>query len=244
MYWLDFNGGCFMAAKDNKMNSIILIADTKITSIPVLDNQEPVIDIKNQHTISIGPSPEIANNIDYTHMRKSVYEKLQAAQALLPKGLRFCLYEGYRSLALQKILFDARFEKVKRTHPTWSESQIFDETTKLISPIINKDGSDNVPPHSTGAAVDVYLLNAQGERLDMGIHPKDWMQDHDGSLSLTASTKISLVAQQNRAIMNHALAAVGFVNYPTEYWHWSYGDRYWAYFMKKPHAIYGTVKLH
>jgi hypothetical protein len=25
------------------------------------------------------------------------------------------------------------------------------------------------------------------------------------------------------------MQAHGFVNYPTEWWHFSYGDRYWAY---------------
>ena len=74
----------------------------------------------------------------------------------------------------------------------------------------------------------------------MGIHPKDWMQDDDGSISLTASKTISAEAQKNRKIMNRALSAVGFVNYPAEYWHWSYGDRNWAYYKKQAHAIYDS----
>ena len=41
--------------------------------------------------------------------------------------------------------------------------------------------------------------------------------------------------------MGIALQAVGFVNYPTEYWHWSYGDRYWAYQKGQPAAIYGFI---
>ncbi len=40
--------------------------------------------------------------------------------------------------------------------------------------------------------------------------------------------------------MSDALNVVGFVNYPTEYWHWSYGDRYWAYVKQQPFAIYGS----
>jgi D-alanyl-D-alanine dipeptidase len=38
-----------------------------------------------------------------------------------------------------------------------------------------------------------------------------------------------------------AMRAAGFVNYPTEWWHWSYGDRYWAYLLGKPAAIFGAV---
>ncbi len=76
----------------------------------------------------------------------------------------------------------------------------------------------------------------------MGIHPKDWMlDDEEGSISATSSSKISPQAQKNRKIMYQVLSDVGFVNYPTEYWHWSYGDRYWAYHqVQKTDALYGS----
>lgn len=48
--------------------------------------------------------------------------------------------------------------------------------------------------------------------------------------------------QQNRDIMNKALSSVGLINYPTEYWHWSYGDRYWAHQTHQKQAMYGSVK--
>jgi D-alanyl-D-alanine dipeptidase len=37
------------------------------------------------------------------------------------------------------------------------------------------------------------------------------------------------------------LSAQGLVNYPTEWWHWSYGDRYWALVTGAPHAPYGPI---
>lgn len=55
--------------------------------------------------LAYGPSPEVPNNTDYTKLRKTVYEKLTQAQKLLPAALHFCLYEGYRSLNLQKNTF-------------------------------------------------------------------------------------------------------------------------------------------
>lgn len=225
-----------------EQNHILLIANPKIVAIPIIENHEPMIDVLHFSDIAYGPSPEVPNNTDYTKMRKAVYEKLKQAQSLLPKGLSFCLYESYRSLDLQKMLFDTRYAKVKRQHPGWSPEQLFTETIKMVSPVVNLDGTHNIPPHSTGAAVDVYLLDEQGKAIDMGIHPKDWMEDLDGSLSLTASQLISEKAKQNRRIMSNAMEAVGFVNYAHEYWHWSYGDRYWAYYKKKPHALYGSHK--
>ena len=37
------------------------------------------------------------------------------------------------------------------------------------------------------------------------------------------------------------LAGQGLVNYPTEWWHWSFGDRYWALLTGARHALYGPV---
>jgi len=222
---------------------IILIADPCILAVNIKENHDPMVDLKNQKKITLGPSPEIPNNTDYTHLRKTVYEKLVLAQTMLPKGMHFCLYEGYRSLSLQKMLFENRYNTVKSQHPDWSHDAIFTETTKLISPVVNLDGTHNIPPHSTGGAIDVYLIDDQGKALEMGIHPADWTKDSNGSLSETNSTVISKEAQKNRKIMSDVLAAVGFVNYPTEYWHWSYGDRYWAYHKKEVNAIYDTVVI-
>jgi D-alanyl-D-alanine dipeptidase len=220
---------------------LTLISDPAVLKISIQDNQEPLIDLSQQTTIQYGPSPEIPNNTNYYYLRQTVYEKLKEANAQLPKGMHFCLYEGFRSLELQKKLFKEQYSKVKARHADWSLSEIFNETTKLVSPVVNPDGSKNIPPHSTGAAIDVYLVDDQGKPFDMGIHPKDWMQDKDGILSLTNSTSISTEAKTNREIMSGVLAKVGFVNYPTEYWHWSYGDKYWAYIKNQPAALYGSL---
>ena len=221
-------------------SNITLITDPKVLNIPVKENHENLVDLTKQKEIYLGPSPEIPNNKNYTFMRKTVYEKLLNAEKSLPDGIHFCLYEGYRSLELQKILFETQYNANKLRHKDWLLSDVFKETTKLISPVINLDGTNNIPPHSTGGAIDVYLINDKGEPLDLGIHPKDWMEDKDDSLSLTDSLSISITAKKNRKIMSDALIQQGFVNYPTEYWHWSYGDKYWAFMKNQPYAIYDS----
>ena len=227
---------------DNENQEITFIADPKVIAIPIQENGDTFIDLTDQKQLTYGPSPEVRNNTDYTKIRKTVYEKILEAQALLPKGISFCLYEAYRSFSLQKTLFDNRYHLINNNYPSWTHEQIFEETTRLISPVINLDGTKNIPPHSTGGAFDIYLIDAQGQPLEMGIHPRDCLEKDDGSLSQTNSTIISPEAKANRDIMNKVLEAVGFVNYPTEYWHWSYGDRYWAYQLGRPHAIYGNLE--
>lgn len=219
-----------------------LIADEKIIDIKVKEINEPLIDLKNQDIIAFGPPPEIPDNTDYTKMRKSVYEKLVEAQKLLPNGLKFCVYEAYRSFSLQEKLFNDCYNKIKAMHPRWSEEKIFVETTRLVSPVINLDGYYNILPHHTGAAIAVYLIDSHNEPVDMGYKVKDWIEDLECVFSSTNSQKISKQARKNRMIMGQALSSVGFVNYPTQYWHWSYGDKYWAYYKRKKYAIYGNIE--
>ena len=222
---------------------ITLISDPKVIAIPIHDIQEPLVDSREKGDILIGPSPEIDNNTTYTLMRYTVYKKLKEAQIRLPSRLRFCLYEAYRHPQLQKDLFAIHLQKTQIRYPNWPYEKQFTEATKLFSPMILLDGSINIAPHTTGAAIDVYLIDTDGNAIDMGIHPKDWMQDADGCLSLMDSEYISVEAKNNRTIMHRVLSSVGFVNYPTEYWHWSYGDRYWAYCKNRAYAIYGTVSV-
>jgi zinc D-Ala-D-Ala dipeptidase len=156
-------------------NKIISLIDPAILAIPIKECHEPMIDLKEQNLIVYGSSPEIPNNTDYTKIRKSVYMKLVEAQSTLPPGLRFCLYEDYRSLQLQDRLFKDRFIKIKKQYPAWNDEKVFLETAKLVSPTKNLDGSHNTPPHSTGGAIDIYLIDNQSKIVDMGIEVAHWM---------------------------------------------------------------------
>ncbi len=221
--------------------SIISIADPCIVQIPIRECGEPLVDLRSQTKIAFGPPPERPDNTSYTKIRKTVYEKLCEAQDLLPKGLRFCLYEGWRSLALQKELFQEMYQNNQDHFPQLSHAELFAETMKLVSPIQLLDGSINIPPHATGAAIDIYLINDHGTLLDMGIRLTDWSSDTGARLSQTDSSYISQTARNNRIMMSTVLSRAGFVNYPNEYWHWYYGDRYWAYCTQADYAIYGSI---
>lgn len=131
----------------NAPSEIILIADPRILAVPLQENNEPLIDLKETGCISFGPPPERPESLHfYTKIRKTVFEKLLNAQELLPKGIRFELYEGFRSLALQKVLFEMSYQKVKGTGKFSCHEEIFMETTKLVSPVQSLSGEVNVPP--------------------------------------------------------------------------------------------------
>jgi D-alanyl-D-alanine dipeptidase len=96
-----------------------------------------------------------------------------------------------------------------------------------------------IAPHSAGAAVDLTLMFADGEEPDMGTRVNADPEESDGAC-YTDAPGIPLQARDNRRLLGDALTATGLVNYPTEWWHWSYGDRYWALATGVEHAIYGA----
>lgn len=210
---------------------------TSIRDVPIIENDEPLIDLKDQTTIAYDPS-FLAENPDCTKIRKTIYLKLCEAQKLLPPGLRFEFNIGLRSLQVQSKMFDEMRKEILKKNPTLSEKELFAETSKFIAPVKTWEGVQNVPPHSTGGAIDLILIDRQGNQIDMGINPDD---PYNEDYIKTDSTLISAEARKNRTIMAKALTAVGFVNYPAEFWHWSYGDRRWAFVKGAQNSIYGPV---
>ncbi len=223
------------------MKKIIYIADPEILSIPIVECNEPLIDVKNSNELLYGPPPECELTAPcYTKMRKSVFEKLCQAQKDLPKGWRFRLYEGFRSLEVQGMLFDQEYQRVRARYPQATAEELFHETTRLVSPVTNFDGSKNIPPHNTGAAIDIEILTETNDLLDMGMTAKDWVTVNP-ELCLTDCQLISKSVRNNRSLLLDLMRSHGFVNYPTEWWHFSYGDRYWAYHQNNKIAIYGPA---
>ncbi|BDR54317.1 hypothetical protein KIMH_04280 [Bombiscardovia apis] len=54
------------------------------------------------------------------------------------------------------------------------------------------------------------------------------------NLPYTECPYVSEDAQANRKLLADAMSAAGFVNYPSEWWHWSYGDAYWGFVSHNP----------
>jgi D-alanyl-D-alanine dipeptidase len=101
-----------------------------------------------------------------------------------------------------------------------------------------------VAPHVAGAAVDLTLVDLDGNGLDMGTEI-DATPEQSGGACYFDSPLIDVVARRNRTVLAHALSGAGLVNYPTEWWHWSYGDRYWALMKGYDAALYGPAdQLH
>ena len=73
--------------------------------------------------------------------------------------------------------------------------------------------------------------------------PVDATPEASANACFFAAANIPAAARANRRLLGDALRGAGLVNYPTEWWHWSFGDRYWAATTGAPAAVYGPVDL-
>ena len=81
---------------------------------------------------------------------------------------------------------------------------------------------------------------ARGRELDLGT-PVDATPEQSGGACYFDAHLAGRHARANRELLARVLRGAGLVNYPTEWWHWSYGDRYWALMTGAIAAVYGPV---
>lgn len=220
---------------------IVSIVSKDVLSIPTKECFEPLVNLKTERGFKVVKSPDyLDKETEYSFVRRSVADRLLRAQSLLKDGIFIRLFEGLRSINVQHREFYEQYNRVKNSNRDMSDFEIFSETTKLVSPVINFDGTMNTPTHSTGAAVDVDLVDSNGDPLDLGMEIKDW-NVVDPSICATHADNISSEAINNRKMLLDVMQSAGFINYFTEWWHYSYGDRYWAYQTGADFAIFGVA---
>jgi len=196
--------------------------------VKVSENGEKIEKFKNNYEngvkIFFEPTNEYAARI-------TVIKKIVKASKYLPEGVYFMLYSGFRPIEVQQRLFDEIEAEIKNKNPDLEGEALWDEVTRFIA------DPKGTPPHSTGGAIDLTLCNSQGEELDMGTK----VDDIDNiPLCATFAENISDEAKQNRKILFDAMEKVGMVNLPTEWWHYSYGDRYWAAYNDLDETLYSA----
>ncbi len=188
--------------------------------------------------VEISQSDGIFFNNRYTSVkiiRKYIYEMLLKAKKHLPKGYNFVVYEAYRPLASQIALWDEIVAKESAKNPEMAiDSEEFITLCDKFVANPFRQGSG----HQSGAAIDVSLIDDTGNEYDMGGSVRGFEDTSEFDCA-----DISYEAKKNRIILYNALSEVGFVNYPSEWWHYSFGDRLWAKLTGSKIAIFGKLDL-
>lgn len=209
----------------------MLMGDPAVAAVPVRECGAPLVDL---HDTSLLLDPRKRDpQRHFALLRRGLAGRLEEAQALLPDGLRLLVVEGYRPPSLQRLYFDDHRVELQREHPDWPDDVLHRAASRYVSP-------PEVAPHPAGAAVDLTLCTADGRELDLGTRVNA-SPGESGGRCCTAAPDVDPAARHTREVLGAALRVVGLVNYPTEWWHWSFGDRLWALTTGAPSAVYGPV---
>lgn len=174
-------------------------------------------------------------------VREGVLKRLSIARERLPEGWNFKLWDGYRTLTTQTILYTGLFKKITQRQPLWDAKKVQKEVEKFIyRPSFDLDKPS---PHNTGAAIDLTLIDENREEIDMGT-PFDHFEETSYTMHFERAKEGSKEYKwhHNRMILYSVLIGEGFFNFPDEWWHFSYGDLFWAKEYGEK-ALYGSHEL-
>ncbi|MFC9589472.1 M15 family metallopeptidase [Streptomyces sp. NPDC056944] len=216
------------------MTEIVLMSDPRVAAIPVSECGERLVDVRGVGSLLVDPRKQDPADA-FAYLREGVVERLLKAQEMLPDGLRLLFVEGYRPPSLQRAYFEEYADELRALHPEWPGERIHAAASRYVSP-------PEIAPHSAGAAVDLTLAAADGRELDLGTR-MNASPEESGGACYTHAEGIGAEARAHRELLGSVLTAAGLVNYPTEWWHWSFGDRYWALATGAAAAPYGPKEL-
>ena len=165
-------------------------------------------------------------------LRKSARKLIYVAANNLPVGYMLLIITAYRPIWMQKELYTRRLKQLAVKHPFKMVFQ-YPRWKKMVNGYTSPPGGSS---HQCGGAVDVTVIDPQGNRLDMGTALTDY-----GEKVHTENGLITEEQRKNRQILYEAMTKAGFVNYPLEWWHYSYGDRMWAAYTSKSECFYGVI---
>jgi D-alanyl-D-alanine dipeptidase len=228
--------------------------------IPIKDCGERLIAIPTNSLALELPHPYVKLGAEYGNrsphcLRQGVVQALLEAQFLLEKrypGWKIQVYDAYRPVGVQQYMVNYTFNSLVKDLELREHQLSAQQRQELWGKVYQLWAAPSLdrtmpPPHSTGAAVDVTILNDLGEALDMGgeidelserSHPDYYVSDQDGD---------SQQYQFNRQLLARVMTNSGFIRHPQEWWHFSLGDQMWAWLHNQKHptdiaiARYGRV---
>jgi len=164
------------------------------------------------------------------YVRESVCRRLGMAGLWLARrapDMQLQVGYGYRALSIQQANFERQREDIRGTVP---DEELDEATHRRVA-------KPELGGHPAGAAVDIRLLR-NNEPVDCGTPMWSFVRD-----SYTFSPFISPEARENRKILRTAMKRAGFAPFDGEWWHFSYGDREWAKYYRKPAALYQQLEF-
>ncbi len=215
---------------------------------------EPLVDLKplgiaGQNFYHAEKNPPYWRRIDGSVpdllARRTVAAKLARVNArLAPFDLELYVFDAWRPRAVQAYFHDVWMPaELQKRDPSLAGEALMREVGRYWSaPTANDDAP---APHSTGSAIDLTLRWRDGEQLWMGSLFDDasaiaHRDRFEAEIALASFSDAE--ARANRRLLHWVMSEEGFAGYYEEWWHFSYGDQYWAGITGAASALYGKAK--
>ena len=207
-------------SKLNKIPKLTLASD--VSDVKVSENGEELVLLSDEQTQSLVIFSKAfkdgkVGSISEVLVRESVKDLLVQASNHLPEGYRLVVWETYTPKALQESIRGKKLDDISGFS------------------------------HMTGGAVDVSLADTNGNLLNMGTDLNHGSPENKTTLYFEEleESGASLSDQEqeirdHRRILFHAMNKAGFVNSPLAWFHWDYGNLWWAK-VKGEDAFYGSL---
>ncbi len=207
--------------------------------IPILECGEPLVPIPLEQFAVESPHPYQKLGAYYGDaspyfLRQSVVYALAEAQVQLQKqhpGWRLQIFDAYRPLTVQEFMVNYTFAQIIQeqniTPETLSDEQqqvLWQQVYQLWAP--PSPNAMTPPPHSTGAAVDLTLVDATGTPVEMGSAIDELSPRSHPDYYANQSDK---PYHAHRQLLRDVMYSAGFRRHPGEWWHFSLGEQMWAW---------------
>lgn len=199
--------------------------------MPIEPLDEPLVRIPITDHLTVDQIGEDMRQVtgENIYVREEVQKRLAHAALLLSEiddSLRLQVRYGYRTPQIQAGLFAAAKERLSSEY---SGDQLFAEAHRQIA-------DPRVAGHPTGAAVDIQIVTQDNTPLDFGT--KIWTFT---AYSFSRLCTVGEEAFNNRLLLRSVMMRAGFAPFDGEWWHFSYGDKEWAYYYGRPAALYTQI---
>ncbi len=211
-------------------------------TIPIQDCGEPLIPIPLDIFAQESPHAYVKLGADYQgkspyFLRSGVVDGLIQAQSYLQKSYphwRIKIFDAFRPLTVQQFMVDYTFQEVLKTRNLSLETLSPREQQALWQEVytlwaVPSDDPSTPPPHSTGAAVDVTLVDAQGKDVPMGGEIDEFSQRSHPDYYTHATSPSQQNYHCHRELLKTVMQQGGFRRHPGEWWHFSLGDQMWVW---------------
>ena len=212
------------------------------SKIPIEECHETLIPIPLENFAVESPHPYAKLGAPYGdkspyYLRQSLVDALIDAQEYLQQlhpGWKLQIFDAYRPVAVQQFMVDYTFTQAVQSQGLTPEllsseqkEAIWQEVYKIWA--VPSDNPLTPPPHSTGAAIDVTLVDDQGNVVDMG-SPIDELSDRSLPDYYAQGSLPDLQQyHRHREILNQLMLKAGWRRNPREWWHFSLGDQMWGW---------------